>query len=225
MSALEVLHCDNHVLVVAKPACLPIVPDATRDESLLERAKAWVKREYAKPGDVFLGVVHRLDRPVSGLVVFARTSKAADRLTRQFRERDVAKTYLGVVEGTLPAEAGELEQHLLKDKSHNLVRLVPAGTVGAKLAHTSWRRLRSAGGRHLLELEPHTGRSHQLRLACARGLGTPLVGDRKYGARETLPDRSIALHACALAFEHPTLGERLAFELAPPATTVWDLAR
>ena len=225
MSALDVLHCDNHVLVVHKPACLPVVPDASGDESLLEQAKAWVKREFAKPGEVFLGVVHRLDRPVSGLVVFARTSKGADRLTRQFRERTVEKTYLGVVVGQVTPGAGELEQHLLKDRSHNVVRVVSPGTEGAKLAHTSYRVLAATDGGQLLELVPHTGRSHQLRLACARGLGAPLAGDQKYGAPRGLPDRSIALHAAALAFDHPTRDERLAFRAPVPGLAVWDVAR
>lgn len=225
MSALEVLHCDNHVLVVHKPACLPVVPDASGDESLLDQAKAWVKQKFGKPGEVFIGVVHRLDRPVSGLVVFARTSKGAERLTRQFRERTVEKTYLGIVLGDVELEAGELRQHLLKDRSHNVVRVVPEGTEGAKQAHTSFRVLSRSGTGCVLELTPHTGRSHQLRLACARGLGAPLTGDQKYGAPRGLPDRSIALHAAALAFDHPTRDERLAFRAPVPALAVWDAAR
>ena len=225
MSALEVLHCDNHVLVVSKPACLPIVPDSSGDESLLDQAKAWVKREYHKPGAVFLGVVHRLDRPVSGVVVFARTSKAADRLSAQFRERGVTKDYLGVVQGQPRRERGELEQFLLKDSARNVVQVVGEGTPGAKRALTAFELLRSRGEQHLFALSPHTGRAHQLRVACARGLGAPLAGDLKYGAERPLSDKSIALHAHRLGFAHPTRDERLEFELAPPSHSIWSIVR
>lgn len=225
MSALQVLHCDNHVLVVHKPACLPVVPDSSGDESLLDQAKAWVKHEYDKPGAVFLGVVHRLDRPVSGLVVFARTSKGADRLTKQFRERGVEKTYWGVLGHAPRGKRGELEQHLLKDTQRNVVGVVAEGVSGSKHAHTSYQLLSEGAGNWLVELTPHTGRSHQLRVACARGLGTPLLGDLKYGAERPLSDKSIALHARALAFDHPTRDERLSFVAAPPKLPVWDIAR
>ena len=214
---LEVLHCDNHVLVVKKPACLPCVPDSSGDESLLEQAKQWVKDEFDKPGQVFLGVIHRLDRPVSGLVVFGRTSKGAERLSAQFRERGVEKVYLGLVQGTPGAERGEVEQFLMKDRERNHVVVVREEGAGAKLARTSFRILRRLKGSALLELRPRTGRPHQLRVACAT-LGTPLLGDLKYGAADALPDRSIALHAHRLAFDHPTRDERLEFVAEPP----WD---
>jgi 23S rRNA pseudouridine1911/1915/1917 synthase len=212
---LEVLHADNHVLVVNKPACLPCVPDSSEDESLLDRAKAWVKREYEKPGAVFLGVVHRLDRPVSGLVVFGRTSKGADRLSSQFRERRVEKIYWGIVAGCPASPAGEVEQWLRKDRGRNFVEVARGEGGGAQLARTSYRVLGREGGTALLELIPHTGRPHQLRVACA-SLGTPLLGDLKYGAAEALADRSIALHARRLAFDHPTRDERLDLVAEPP---------
>jgi len=217
---LEVLHCDNHLLAVVKPACLPCVPDASGDESLLERAKAWVRREHAKPGEVFLGVVQRLDRPVSGVVVFARTSKGARRLSEQFRARATRKLYRGVVAGAPREREGQLEQWLWKDAARNRVEVRAEGARGAKRAATRWRVLRSSGGRALLELEPLSGRSHQLRVACA-ALGAPLLGDLKYGAREPLSDGSIALHALALELAHPTRGERLRFECAPPDAPWW----
>jgi RluA family pseudouridine synthase len=220
MSALEVLYCDNHLLVVHKPPCVPVVPDSSGDESLLERAKAWIQVEFHKPGAVFLGVVHRLDRPVSGVLLFARTSKAAERLSAQFRERRVRKAYWGVVQGRPAAPAGTLEQHLWKDGERNRVHVVAASREGAKVARTSYRVLRGADGRSLLELVPHTGRAHQLRLACA-SLGTPLLGDLKYGALEALPDRSIALHARRLEVEHPTLREARAWEVEPPRSAAW----
>lgn len=223
-AALEVLFVDNHLLVVAKPACVPTVPDESGDESLLDRAKGWVQREFSKPGAVFLGVVHRLDRPVSGVIVFARTSKSASRLSEQFRVRSVEKLYWGVVEGRPRVPEGELEQWLLKDGERNVVRERAPESSGAKRSLTRWRILGERDGRTWLELEPKTGRSHQLRVAC-RALGASLMGDLKYGAAAPLPDKSLALHARRLELDHPTRGERLVFEADPPKLAVWDITR
>lgn len=206
----RVLHEDNHLLVLQKPACLPTVPDESEDESLLDWGKRWVRDKYSKPGAVFLGVVHRLDRPVSGIVVFARTSKAAERLSVQFRERTVQKTYLGVVDGVALEGAGRVEQWLRKNNSTNRVQDCSERDEGARLAVTDWRVLERRAGLTLLELKPETGRSHQLRVAC-QTLGAPLSGDLKYGAIVPLEDKSIALHAAQLSFDHPTLGKRLEF--------------
>jgi 23S rRNA pseudouridine1911/1915/1917 synthase len=223
VSALHVLHADNHLLAVAKPAGLPVVPDASGDESLLDVARAWVEREYAKPGRAWLGVVHRLDRPVSGVVLFARTSKAASRLSEQFRAGTARKVYLGVAAGDVRGEEGTLEQWLVKDPATRRVHAVGAGARGARRAVTEWRVLRREPQATLLELRPRTGRPHQLRLA-AVALGAPLAGDLKYGAREPLPDQSIALHAAELTVEHPTLRAPVTFRAEPPALDVWDLA-
>lgn len=224
MTELTVLFSDNHLLAVAKPAGLPTVPDASGDESLLERAKAWVKREKGKPGAVYLGVVHRLDRPVSGVVVFARTSKAAARLSEAFRGRTVEKRYWGVSAREPREVAGELEQWLLKDHERNRVRVVEGERPGALLARTRWRLLATEGSgaarRVLLELVPETGRPHQLRVAAAT-LGCPLLGDLKYGASEPLPDQSVALHARELVLPHPTRAESVRLLCAPPALAPW----
>ena len=222
--ALEVLFEDNHLLVVHKPACLPTVPDASGDESLLERAKAWIKERHAKPGDVFLGVVQRLDRPVSGVLVFARTSKAAARLSEILRERQAEKIYVAVGEGMARSDSGELEQWLVKDERTNRVESFARERAGALHALTRWRVLARADNRTLYEFAPATGRPHQLRLA-AVALGTPLVGDLKYGASAPLADKSIALHARSLAFEHPVRGELVRFEASWPTLSIWDLAR
>lgn len=215
---LDVLHHDNHLLVVNKPAGVPAVPDESGDPSLLEEARAWVKAEYRKPGDVFLGVVHRLDRPVSGALVFARTSKAARRLAEAWRTRQVRKIYWGIVEGRCARPEGELEQYLAKDERRNRVAVAQPGE--GRLARTRWRVLQELEAGALLELEPLTGRPHQLRVACA-ALGCPLLGDLKYGARAPLPDRSIALHARALELPHPTRAERVAVQAPPPGTEWW----
>jgi 23S rRNA pseudouridine1911/1915/1917 synthase len=231
VSALDVLFVDNHLLVVDKPAGLPSVPDASGDESLFERAKAWLKVEFERPGDVFLGIVQRLDRPVSGVLCFARTSKAAARLTKAFGAKDAHKTYLAIGAGALPAgspDHGELEEWLVKDHDKNRVtsfREEPRAGVGAKLAITRWRRLEERvvrGAREtLFAFEPVTGRSHQLRLA-ARALGTPLLGDLRYApGSEPLADRSIALHARRLAFVHPVRKQPVAFEAEPPERAWW----
>jgi 23S rRNA pseudouridine1911/1915/1917 synthase len=226
MSALVVLLADNHLLALAKPAGMPTVPDASGDVSLLELGRAWVVRAKRKPGEAYLGVVHRLDRPVSGVVVFARTSKAAARLTAAFKGRAVAKTYLGLAESAPAADEGVLEQWLVKDAAKNRVHAVPAARPGAQLAITRWRVLARpstrAGSRSpaRLELHPETGRPHQLRVAAA-SLGCPLLGDLKYGAPAALPDKSIALHAFALELPHPTLPERVRIECAPPERDWW----
>lgn len=221
---LAVLLADNHLLAVAKPAGLPCVPDESGDRSLFDEAKAWIKREKEKPGAVFLGVVHRLDRPVSGVVVFARTSKGAARLSEAFRSRAVEKLYLAVGAGEPREKEGALEQWLLKDEARNVVEVVAAERPGALFARTRWRVLATAGTgrerRTLLEFAPETGRPHQLRV-CAATLGCPLLGDLKYGARAPLSDKSIALHARRLVFPHPTRGEAVTVECAPPTLDVW----
>ena len=225
MTGLRVLLQDNHLLVVNKPAGVPVVPDESGDESLLDLSKAWVKEEFEKPGRVFLGVVHRLDRPVSGVVLFARTSKAAGRLSDQWRERAVEKRYLGVTASAPPGEDGIIEQWLLKDSERNQVCVVdpPAAEARsrARLARTRWRLLDRDRGLSFLELEPLTGRSHQLRVAM-QSLGCPLLGDLKYGAPQALPDRSVALHARRLGFLHPTRDETVRVEAPLPEGGWWN---
>ena len=218
---MKVLYHDNHLLCVAKPAGVPTVPDASGDESALDWGKRWVAATYNKPGAVFLGVVHRLDRPVSGVLLLARTSKAAARLSDAFRESRAQKHYWAVVDGTISGAKGEIVQWLLKDGSRNKVSVVPVGREGAKEARTSWHVLDRRTQRVLVELTPHTGRSHQLRVAMASQFA-PLVGDLKYGASEALSDRSIALHAHQLAVDHPTRPVRLTFRAAAPELSVWD---
>lgn len=231
--ALDVVHVDNHLLVVNKPAGLPIVPDDSGDESLLDRARTWVEVEFSKPGRAFLGVVHRLDRPVSGVVCFARTSKAAARLTDAFKARRVHKTYLGIaagrpdVDGSPAVDAGEVVQWIAKDPRTGSIRAARRAFDGAREARSRWWALGDfrCDGRasSLLALEPITGRSHQLRLA-ARSLGCPLLGDLRHGADAALPDRSVALHAWRLGLDHPTRKEPLVFERLPPTSSWWRQA-
>lgn len=210
------------MLALLKPAGVPSVPDESRDESALDAARDFVKQRYAKPGAVFLGVVHRLDRPVGGVIVFARTSKAAARLSEQFRTGAARKTYLGLGEGSVAERAGELEQWLLKDENRNIVSPVAAGTPGAKLARTRWRVLGASGAHTLFEFEPLTGRPHQLRLA-AQALGAPLMGDLKYKASRAMPDGNVALFAVRLELVHPTLGKPLVIEVPRTHLPAWTL--
>ena len=223
---LEVVHCDNHVLAVCKPAGEPTVPDASGDASLLERARAWVEHEFRKPGRAFLGVVHRLDRPVSGLVVFGRTSKGAARLSDQFRRRAAQKVYWGLAEGfpATGARAGEVELWLQKDRQRNRVRAYDRPVPGARPARTSWRVLAHGEyrGRPLacLELRPESGRPHQLRVTAA-WLGCPLLGDGKYGGQASDLGGAVALHAARLELDHPTRAERLRLACPPPAAAWW----
>jgi 23S rRNA pseudouridine1911/1915/1917 synthase len=206
-SRLTVLFEDNHCLAVLKPARLLTAGDGTGDESLLELAKAYLKTRYNKPGNVFLGLVHRLDRPVSGVVLLARTSKAAARLSEQFRSGTVRKTYLALVEGQVKEAECELGDWLVKNEATNLVRVVPAGTGEGKWSVLRYRRLQSGRGVTLLEVTPLTGRSHQIRVQLAQA-GHPICGDTKYGSAHRRGG-TIALHAASLTFEHPVRRESL----------------
>jgi 23S rRNA pseudouridine1911/1915/1917 synthase len=217
---LEIIYEDNHCLAVNKPAGLLTQGDASGEPSLLDAARADLKRRYHKPGNVFVGLVHRLDRPVSGVVLLARTSKAAGRLSAQFRAGTVEKVYWAMVEGICRDDSGEWTDWLEKDRRRNVVRVVPSGTPGARMAQLAFRVL----GRHdrgtTLELRPISGRSHQLRVQlAARGL--PIVGDRKYGAERRLRavdgQGRIALHARRLSFSHPTRPEVIEVVASVPA--------
>lgn len=214
LAPLTILYEDNHCLAVDKPARLLTMGDATGEPTLLDAAKAYVKRKYDKPGAVFLGVVHRLDRPVSGVVLFARTSKAAARLSEQFRERSVEKVYRAIVAGTPPEREAVLQDWLWKDPGRNVTQVVREGTPGAQQAALAVKRLRTAGGRSLVEVRPVTGRSHQIRVQLA-SRGWPILGDGKYGSTERL-DGAIALHAASLTFRHPTKGEPVTVRVDEP---------
>ncbi|MFM9961087.1 MAG: RluA family pseudouridine synthase [Planctomycetaceae bacterium] len=204
---LQVLLEDNHCLAVFKPAGVLTMGDRTEDQSLVDLAREYLRRKYDKPGKVFVGVVHRLDRPVSGVLLLARTSKSASRLSEQFRKHSVRKVYHCVVEGRPPQREGELLDWLAKDESSNVSRVVRPGTGDGKESRLRYRCLQSASGLNLLEIELQTGRSHQIRVQLA-SRGMPICGDAKYGAKTKL-DGWLALHAASLTFEHPTQREPL----------------
>lgn len=217
---LEVLYEDNHLLVLNKPAMLPTMGTPLGTETLLTLAKQYVKEKCNKPGNVYLGVVSRLDVPVSGVVLFARTSKAARRLTEQFRSGSVEKVYWALVEGRIEPPEKECVNWLAHDERHRRMRIAGPGLPGAKQARLRYRRLQAGQGGSLVEVELITGRKHQIRLQLAHH-GFPILGDRKYGSRAPFP-RGIALHARRLLVRHP-VGEQ-PVEVNAPLPSYWPLA-
>ncbi len=210
-----VLFEDNHLLAIDKPSGLPAAHFDGDTGTADLWAKEYLRAKYQKPGNVFLGVVHRLDRPTSGVLLFARTSKAAARLSEQFRDGTAAKVYLAVTTGCHWDDMGELRDWLLHDDPARRVRAVPPDTPGAKAAETAYTVLARDAGRTLLELRPKTGRKHQLRVQLA-SRGGPIVGDAKYGSPVPLGD-AIALHAKSLTVAHPTRGEPVALVARLPS--------
>jgi 23S rRNA pseudouridine1911/1915/1917 synthase len=221
----DVLYEDNHLLVVDKPAGLLVQGDRSGDPTLVEAAQAYLKKKYAKPGNVYVGLVHRLDRNTSGVVLLARTSKAAGRLSARFREDEVSKVYLAVVEGRPDPAEGELKSWLAgKGDRQGVTRASKVPFSGAREALMRYHVRESAQGRSLVEVRPVTGRRHQIRAQFALA-GHPLLGDVKYGSRERLSGHRIALHAYTLEIAHPIPdrnGERsMVFEAVPPKDWPW----
>jgi len=213
----EILYEDNHCLAVAKPAGCLSTHFAGKEETLDRIVKVYLKKKYRKPGNVFLGIVHRLDRVVSGVLLFARTSKAAARLAEQFREATVEKVYWAVVEGEVQESSGVLEAWLKKDSSIGRVEVVRPETPGAKKASLHYLKRGSQAGLTWLEIRPRTGRTHQLRVQLAH-LGHPIFGDVKYGSNHSF-GKAIVLHARSLVFLHPTRGEPVS--LTAPLPALW----
>lgn len=217
---VDVLFEDNHLLVLNKPAMIATMGVSSDVPSMLTAAKDYLKRTYAKPGDAYVGIVSRLDGPVTGVLVMAKTSKAAARLSEAFRTRAVRKAYWAVVEHPPDAASATLEHFLRKDERHRKVHATQAGAAGAQLARLRYETLAVAGGWARLAVEPETGRKHQIRVQLAR-VGSPIVGDRKYGATAPLA-RGIALHARAIELEHPVRRTPLVVEAPVPAAWTAD---
>jgi 23S rRNA pseudouridine1911/1915/1917 synthase len=214
---MDILYEDNHVIALVKPPGLATMGLPDGQETLFTQTKAYNKEKYAKPGEVYLGVVSRLDVPVSGVVLFARTSKAAARLNEQFRDHTVEKIYAALVEGAItPAEA-ECVDRLCEDKRHRKIMRTQAEE--GKESRLHYRKLRQVGQYSLIEIRLLTGRKHQIRVQLA-GRGFPVRGDIKYGAKMSFPD-GIALHAWKLIFSHPTTKERI--ELTAPLPRTFEL--
>ena len=212
---LEVLYEDNHLLAINKRAGIATMGAEAGRDSIVDLVRDYLRRKYAKPGNVYIGVVSRLDQTVSGVLLLARTSKAASRLTEQFRSRSVEKSYWAVVEGGPPASA-ELVDDVIKDEARHRMRIADPGDAQAQAARLSFRRLAAVRGGVWLEVGLETGRKHQIRLQLS-SRGWPVLGDRKYGARTTFGE-GIALHARRLSFTHPTRGEIVEIVAQVPAT-------
>ncbi len=217
---LNVLYEDNHIIVVEKPFNMPTQEDESKDPDLLNMVKEYVRIKYNKPGEAYIGLVHRLDRVAGGVMVFARTSKAASRLSEQVRNRTFEKEYLTVVEGMLKNDSGELIDFLRKDNNTNTVSVVNKNANGAKEAKLRYDLLESKNGLNLLKVNLLTGRPHQIRVQFS-SRQNPIYGDGKYRSSYQ-SKKGIALWAYRLSFEHPTKKEVMTFELLPQAVTPWD---
>ena len=219
-----VFYEDNHLLALYKPSGLLVQADQTGDPSLLELAKTWVKYRYQKPGRVYLGIVHRLDRPVAGVLLFARTSKAAGRLSEQFRTGGVEKQYMAVVEGVVKPPANQLIHHLERGSGKHgrgtSSRIAAAPTKKSRDARLSYQVLDTYQSRSLVAIELETGRHHQIRVQFSH-IGHPVVGDLRYGAPHPLPEKQIALCATQLGVRHPTRGNTVRFVLPYPRGWPW----
>lgn len=218
---MQVLYEDNHIIVVYKESGEIVQGDKTGDKPLSETIKAWIKEKYAKPGNVFLGVVHRLDRPVSGLVVFAKTSKALSRLNDMFRKGEVKKTYWAMVQ-TPPAEPeGTLTNWLVRNEKQNKSYAYDHEVPNAKKAILKYKTVGQTEHYTLLEVNLLTGRHHQIRCQLS-AIGSPIKGDLKYGARRSNPDGSISLLSRTVEFIHPVSKENISVVSPLPAEKVWD---
>ena len=214
----RIIFIDNHLIAVTKPAGLLTQPDRNTDESLIDQTRQWIKEKYNKPNNIFLGLVHRLDRNVSGVVLFARTSKAASRLSKQFREGTPKKHYRAIVLGKLKEEHTTLVHYLRKEKSLRAT-VFPRETPTAKRSELSYEVINSLENKSLLEVSLSTGRFHQIRAQMAF-IGHPIIGDVKYGAPEPLPNQEIALYAYKLVFSHPVSNEEITLTAPEPKT--WE---
>ena len=220
MSDLSVIYEDNHILVVNKAAGLLVQGDQTGDESLVDIAKRYIKDKYQKSGNVFLGLVHRLDRPTTGVIVLARTSKALTRLNQQFKDRLTKKVYRAVVSGS-PEPKARLEHFLKKNSSQNKSFHYPKNTLNTKHAILRYRYIEQLRSYHVLEIELETGRHHQIRVQLA-AVGLHIKGDLKYGAKRPNQNGSIHLHAQSLALAHPTTKEEMKFIAPYPDDVIWN---
>lgn len=219
---MQVVYEDNHIIIVSKRSGEIVQGDKTGDLPLSETVKQYIKEKYQKPGNVFLGVVHRLDRPVWGLVVFAKTSKALTRLNKMFRDGEVHKTYWAITKEAPPAEEGVLTDWLVRNERKNKSYAHSQETPNAKKAVLKYKVIAHSDHYHLLEVQLMTGRHHQIRCQLA-DMGCPIKGDLKYGAKRSNPDGSISLLARSVAFVHPVSKENIVVEAPlPPQDRLWE---
>ena len=219
---LDILYEDNHIIAVNKPAGMLVQGDSTGDLSLFDHVKDYLKVAYNKPGNVYLGLPHRIDRPVSGVVLLARTSKCAERLSKLFANQDISKIYWAVTQSIPEEKQGHLVHYLLKDRLKNKSRISKESHPKAKRAELKYEWLESTNRYHLLEVTLMTGRHHQIR-AQLSAIGCPIKGDLKYGARKSNGPNGIHLHARKVKFIHPVSKESLEIIANPPTDVLWGL--
>lgn len=217
----EILYEDNHLLIVNKKPGELAQGDETGDIPLIDSLKDFIKVRDHKPGNVFLGLVHRLDRPTSGILLFAKTSKALTRMNEAFQKRSIDKIYRAIVQGTPPIEHQRLKHYLRKNPKNNKTTVFTKPTDGAKEAILEYDWIGSLDNFNVLEVKLFTGRSHQIRAQLSY-INCPIKGDLKYGAKRSNPDGSISLHAYKLTFTHPVTKEELTITAAPPKDALWD---
>ncbi len=217
---MEIVYEDNHLIIVNKACSELVQADKTGDPCLLDKIKAYIKEKYNKPGEVFLGCVHRLDRPTSGLVIFARTSKALSRMNEQFKDKKVKKTYWAVVDNPPPKKSDTIVHYLIKNEEQNKSYAYDFPKSGSKEASLTYQVLANSDKYYLLEIELHTGRHHQIRAQLAT-MGCKIKGDMKYNFPRSNKDGGIHLHARYLEFSHPVKDEQIKLVAKVPDETLW----
>jgi len=217
----QIVYEDNHLIIVNKLPSQIVQGDKTGDKPLSDLLKDYLKKKYNKPGNVYMGVVHRLDRPVSGLVIFAKTSKALSRLNKMIRDAEIKKVYWAVVAKRPTKESGQLMDYLVKDEKKNKSRVVKESHIGARKAELKYKLLNSANKYHLLEVELLTGRHHQIRVQLSN-MGSPIKGDLKYGFPRSNNLPFIHLHAREISFNHPVKNMPMSFFAPPPDDILWN---
>ncbi|MBN8642986.1 MAG: RNA pseudouridine synthase [Flavobacteriales bacterium] len=218
---LQILHEDNHIIVINKRVGDIVQGDKTGDKPLSEIVKEYIKEKYNKPGDVFLGVVHRLDRPTTGIVVFARTSKALERLNKMFSERETQKTYWAVVKNRPAKNEDNLVHFLVRNEKNNTSKAHSKEVPNSKKASLDYKIIKELNNYFALEINLHTGRHHQIRSQLS-AIGCPIKGDLKYGFDRSNPDGGIHLHARKLVFIHPVSKEELTLVAPTPNDAIWN---
>ena len=218
----RILFEDNHLIAINKKSSEIVQGDRTGDSTMPDAIKVYLKDKYNKPGNVFCGVIHRLDRPTSGVILFARTSKGLERMNKQFRDQQTSKTYWAILENKPPNEQGILINYLKKNEKQNKSYVTSKDTKGSKEAILNYRLISSSERYHLVEVELETGRHHQIRTQFSK-IGCCIKGDLKYGAKRSNRDGSICLHSRQLKFNHPTTKEEICLVAPIPQNTFWDL--
>ncbi len=219
---IQILHEDNHLLIVEKPVNIPVQADRSNDEDLLNILKQDLKQRYNKPGDVYLALLHRLDRPVGGVMVFSKTSKAASRMSDIIRRNNISKQYLAVVRGIPNNKSAQLEDYLIKNHHKNIVHIAKGTEKNAKKAHLDYQVLATINGLSLVKINLYTGRPHQIRVQFA-SRGHPIYGDQKYGANINKVGQQIALWSYNLTFNHPVKQRETSCTSTPPNHYPWNI--